>query len=26
MAESLYAAVGFKDLGRIVEYVPAITA
>jgi GNAT superfamily N-acetyltransferase len=26
MAESLYAAVGFEDLGRIVEYVPAITA
>jgi GNAT superfamily N-acetyltransferase len=26
MAESLYAAVGFEDLGQIVEYVPAITA
>jgi hypothetical protein len=22
MAESLYAAVGFRDLGRILEYVP----
>jgi hypothetical protein len=25
MAESLYAAVGFRDLGRIVEYVPSST-
>jgi len=23
MAERVYAAVGFRDLGRILEYVPA---
>jgi hypothetical protein len=23
MAEGLYAAIGFRDLGRILEYVPS---
>jgi hypothetical protein len=23
MAERIYAAVGFRDLGRVLEYVPA---
>jgi len=26
MAERVYAAVGFRDLGRILEYVPAPSA
>jgi predicted GNAT family acetyltransferase len=26
MAERVYAAVGFRDLGRILEYVPQVTA
>jgi hypothetical protein len=26
MGERLYAAVGFRDLGRILEYVPAAAA